>query len=359
MLEFWEAVKESKYGEFLKKWWSGKYEFLDAWVDDLRRKYITGGLMFHPYHFVFNGAGFKGELNTKWEDGWEILEVIAFAPVLRREILPFELVIDVDIENEEKLIKRTTWIKAALDTLEIDYTLGFSGRRGFHFHVIVDPKAELPEELPPNFSGKAFKEALLNIIGNIAGFEGIDFSSTGIHSRHAIREFFSINEKTLTFKVPVEEIKIKKAEFLSPLNGFDDWEGYRIWKPNDRHFELIFEEIERMNKERERNEHFFEQLWRSKPRRKRTFGSRWKIERVKKYAEALKKYGKLTRDPEIAKRHDNEHMARVHLVLLMLELGMSDEEIHSVFRHAEDYNERRTQYFIDYNRKRLKEVYSK
>ncbi len=114
-----------------------------------------------------------------------------------------------------------------------------------------------------------------------------------------------------------------------------------------------------MNKEKERNEQFFENFWKRKSRKERTLGNRWRIERVKKYAEALKKYGKLTRDPEIAKRHDNEHMARVHLVLLMLELGMSDEEIHAVFRHAEDYNEKRTQYFIDYNRKKLKEVNSR
>ena len=227
LVDFWKAVKESKYGELLKKWWSGKYEFLDAWVDDPRRKYIIGGLMFHPYHFVFNGAGFKGELNTKWEDGWNIPEVIAFAPVLRREILPFELLIDIDIENEEKLIRRAKWIKAALDSLEIDYTIGFTGNRSFHFQIIVDPNIELPEDLPKNFNGKTFKEALLNIIGNICGFEGIDLASTGIHSRHAVREFFSINEKTLTFKVPVDDVEIKRVEFLSPLN-VEDWEGYRI-----------------------------------------------------------------------------------------------------------------------------------
>ena len=171
---------------------------------------------------------------------------------MRREILPFEIVIDIDIENENKLIKGARWIKTALDSLEVNYTLGFTGNRSFHFQIILDPKVELPEDLPKNFSGRTFKEALLNIIGNICGFEGIDLALTGIHSRHAVREFFSINEKTLTFKVPVDDVEIKRVEFLSPLN-VEDWERYRIWKPESKHFELIFEEIERMNKEKERN----------------------------------------------------------------------------------------------------------
>ena len=48
-----------------------------------------------------------------------------------------------------------------------------------------------------------------------------------------------------------------------------------------------------------------------------------------------------------------EHIARVHLVLMMIEEGWSDEEIHEAFRYAKDYNPDRVQYYIDYNRKWL------
>lgn len=349
---FWQAVKESKYGDFLKEWWKGKYDFLAAWVNGLRSKHILGSLMLKPFHFVFNGAGFRNELNTRWEDGFQIPEVILYAPLLRREILSYELVIDLDVSDKEKLIKRAKWVKATLETLEIDYTLGFSGRRGFHFHIIVDPSTELPPELPPGFNGRAFKEALLRIIATIAGSDGIDFGSSGVHGRHAIREFFSINEKTLCFKLPVSDVELVEVTWPEYPKQAEEWQGYRIWQPSHEQLSMIFEEIERMSQEQERNS-LYEALWKARPRKRRTIGSRWRIERIQKYAEALIKYGSLTRDPEIASRHQNEHMARLHLLLLMLDESWSDEEIHSVFRYAEDYKAERTQYFIDYNRRRL------
>lgn len=355
--EFWQTVKESRWGNHLKAWWKGNYDLIPAWneVKALREKFIIHGLMFQPWHFVFNGASFKNELNTRWEDGWGLLEVIRYAPLLRREILPFEIVIEPDIENnEDRLIKRGRWIKTALETLCITYTMGFSGRRSFHFHIIVDPKTELPDDLPAGFNGNVFKQAVLNIIGNIAGYESIDFGSSGANSRHMIREFFSINEKTLLFKVPVEEVDIIRKEFPCSLKEFDSWSGYQIWKPEEDQLQLIFEEIERINHEKEKNKSFFENFWRNKPRRKRTVGSRWRLERIKRYAEVLRVHHKLMADPEISQRHENEHMARLHFLLLMIDEGFTDEEIHEIFKLAEDYKPEKTQYFIDYNRKRVK-----
>ena len=138
LIPFSTAIKE-KYGDYIQEWWRGREHHLKTWVHELRDRYITGGLMFQPFHFVFNGAGFKNERNTKWEDGWQILNVILYAPVLRREILPSEIVIEPDIEDKEELIRKSRWIKSALDVYGIDYTMGFSGNRSFHFHIIVDP----------------------------------------------------------------------------------------------------------------------------------------------------------------------------------------------------------------------------
>ena len=59
----------------------------------------------------------------------------------------------------------------------------------------------------------------------------------------------------------------------------------------------------------------------------------------------------------IAKQNFNrgaiEHIARVHLCLMLISLGLSDEEIHKIFSLCNDYDYDKTQYFIDYNRKWL------
>ncbi|GEM_PF-5175065 len=344
---------EMKYGDRIEKWWRGKEHHLKTWVHPLRDLYIIKGLMFQPFHFVFNGAGFKNELNTEWTDGWNIPNVILYAPLLRREILPTEIVIEPDIEDKTELIKKSKWIRSALETLEIDYTMGYSGNRSFHFHVIVDPTIELPAELPEGFNVRLFKEAIFNLIGYCAGFDGLDIGTAGFKAkRHAIREFFSINEKTRAFKIPVEDVEIKIVKFPKPVE-IEDWQGYIIWTPSKDQIREILEEVERIISERKREKKKLELFWKAKPRKKRTLGSRWKLERIQKYAQALKKYGRLTADPEIARRHKNEHMARVHLILLMIEEGFTDEQIHAVFKHAENYKPERTQYFIDYNRRRL------
>ncbi len=344
---------EMKFGNYIEKWWRGKEHHLKTWVHPLRDLYILKRLMFQPFHFVFNGAGFDNGSNTPWVDGWDIPNVILYAPILRREILPTEIVLDPDIEDRIELVKKGKWLRSALETLGIDYTLGYTGNRSFHFHVIVDPTIELPADLPEGFNIKLFKEAIFNLIGYCAGFDGLDIDTAGFKAkRHAIREFFSINEKTLCYKLPVEEIEVHAVRFPKPVE-VEDWQGYVIWTPSKDQLQMILEEVERIlqirNEERKRVELF----WKLKPRKKRTLGSRWRLERIQKYAEALRKYGKLTKDPEIAKRHENEHMARVHLILLMLEEGFTDEQIHAVFKYAENYKPERTQYFINYNRKKL------
>ena len=352
VMNFGEALK-GKYGDYIERWWRCKEHHLKTWVHPLRDRYIIKGLMFQPFHFVFNGAGFKNELNTKWTDGWDILNVILYAPILRREILPTEIVIEPDIEDKNELVKKSKWIRSALETLGIDYTMGYSGNRSFHFHIIVDPAIKLPADLPEGFNVKLFKEAIFNLIGYCAGFDGLDIDTAGFKAkRHMVREFFSINEDTRAFKIPMEDIEVKIVKFPKPVE-VEDWQGYVIWTPSRDQIKMILEEVERIIQIRNKEKKELELLRKLNPRKKRTLGSRWRLERIQKYAEALKKYGRLTADPEIARRHANEHMARVHLILLMLDEGFTDEQIHDIFKHAENYNPTRTQYYINYNRRRL------
>lgn len=344
-----------KYSKLIKKWWQGYTEFKDCFVHDLRDKFIIQGLLTKPFKFIYNGAGFKNDpkLNTKWlppeELGWD---VILFAPVLRREILPSEILIELDIENRQELIRRASWIKAALESLEIEYTLGFSGNRGFHFHIIIDPYMTIPSDLPDGFSLDQLRKAVFNKVIELSSPEGVDCRSSGLFGRHLVREFFSINHKTLAYKIPVKELEIKFVTF--PDYPKVDWDGYQFWKPSKQQMDELIQEIQETLKAKESIKRMISKIWSLKPKKSRTIGSRWRVERIAKYAEALKRYGRLTKDPEIAQRHDNEHYARVHLILLMLEECWSDEQIHDVFRFAEDYNEKRTQYFINYNRKKIK-----
>ena len=90
-----------------------------------------------------------------------------------------------------------------------------------------------------------------------------------------------------------------------------------------------------------------------RPRRRKK-GSGWKEKRIRRYTEALRKYGRLTADPEISKIHGgNEHYARLHFHCLLIEAGYSDSEIHDLFRLFEDYNERKVEYYLKYNREWL------
>jgi len=359
MHPFVEAL-DSKWGNYIANWWKLKEEYLKNWVHPLRQKHILLGLVRgFPYEipFVFNGAGFRNELNTPWKEAGELRDVILFAPVLRREILPWELVLDPDSENEKELVKKGRWIQASLEALEIEYTMGYTGRRSFHFHIIADPDTKLPEELPEGFNLRLFKEALFNIIGYCAGFDGLDVDTTGFKAkRHAIREFFSIHEKGRCFKIPLEEVEIRKVKLGVYPEWLEDWEGYNLWKPSKSQVMEILEEVERIIAQRKLQEKSFERFWRSKPRKERTIGSRWRLERIKKYAEILRRYGKLIDDPKLMERHGNEWNARAHLIILMIKEDFTDEEIHEIFSRSENYDPKRTQYFIDWFRRKEIEV---
>jgi len=85
--------------------------------------------------------------------------------------------------------------------------------------------------------------------------------------------------------------------------------------------------------------------------------------RIAMYVSTLKKYGCLSANPKIREIHIKskwvaknatagavEHIARVYLVLMLIEDGYSDEQIHTIMKYAKDYDPERTQYYISYNR---------
>ncbi len=148
---------------------------------------------------------------------------------------------------------------------------------------------------------------MLRIILNIAGVDGIDLISTGVFSRHAIREFYSLNEKNLAFKLPVHDLETPEVFFPEYPKDYAEWEGYEVWRPSDEQLGEILGEIERMSSEEERAKQIAATLWGRKRRKSsRTLGSRWRVERIAKYLAALEKHGKLIADPEIAQRHEND-----------------------------------------------------
>jgi len=91
------------------------------------------------------------------------------------------------------------------------------------------------------------------------------------------------------------------------------------------------------------------------------------------YTKVLVEKGSLSKDPLIVEIHSKskwykelakkgkankgaiEQLARVSFVLMLKTLGLTDEQIHEIFKHAEDYDYKKTQYFIEYNSKRLPE----
>jgi len=95
--------------------------------------------------------------------------------------------------------------------------------------------------------------------------------------------------------------------------------------------------------------------------------SEWRKKRIEYYINVAKKHGRLAADEKIRQIHSKsewvaraggkegaiEHIARVHFVLLLLQEGYTEEEIHKIFTNFKDYTWERTQYFIDYNRRRL------
>lgn len=349
---------------YIKGWWGKRVNELNNWILH-HRELVLGNIDYSNNNYmVYNGAGFDNDINTEWTDYKKSdfrRDIILYAPHLRREILPYEFVMDIDADTPERMIRRAKYIQLALDTLEIPYTLGFSGNRGFHFHVCISPETTIPQdlaaELPQDI--KTLKDIVFRMICENAGINCVDVGSSGIHSRHAIQEFYSLNYKTKCFKVPTIDIEVVKIKYPEhpPIEDFE----LIPWTPSEEQLQSIIEYNKIPSKTQQDTASI--PLKRKKRRVKlknNNVDNSWRKKRIEYYVSVLKKHGRLEKDKLIQKIHKGhesiEHISRVHLVMLLLEEGYSDNEIHEIFKLGESYNPKKTQYFIDYNRKKINEV---
>ena len=348
-----------------RAWWKGKEKLKKHFPSDIRMDIFKSIPYENNDKYTYNGAGFNNEHNTKWINTGEVRkEIILNAPHLRREILPNELVIDIDVDNEERMIKRSRMVKATLDVLEIPYLVAYSGNRGFHFHLMINPVQDIPKEHIWIFvKGTNFlKMSILHKICEYAGYSGIDIGSSGAKGkRHAIQELYSINYKTKCYVLPVDDIKVERCMFPEePPNRDID---IPLWTFTDEHWRLISDKARELIRLEHKPEPKIKSIYipgniKSKSNNKSKKHANWKENRIKYYAKVLKEHSRLEKDKKIQERHGGkeygvEHMARLHLLLLCLECGFSDDQIHEIFKYADDYEYKKTQYFITYNKKKI------
>ena len=352
-----------------KAWWKGKEKFKKRFPSDMRREIFNSIPCDNNEKYTYNGSGFNNEHNTKWASSGVIRkEIIMNAPHLRREILPHELVIDIDADNEQHMIKRSRMIKATLDVLEIPHLVAFSGNRGFHFHIMIHPRQDIPKEhIWMLVKGMNFlKMSILHKICEYAGYSAVDMGSSGAKGkRHAIQELYSINYKSKCYVLPMDDITVERCMFPEEPPHRDI--AIPLWSFNDDQWELISEKARELIKSEVKSKPMITSIYvPGRPKKKTNKSSKnktndndWKEKRLIYYAKVLKEHSRLEKDKKILERHGGkdygaEHMARLHLVFLCIGCGYTDDQIHDIFQHADDYDRSKTQYFIEYNRDKFK-----
>lgn len=241
----------------------------------------------------------------------------------------------------------------------------FSGSKGFHVHVIFKPVNVIPETIKK--TGTLIVENLKLKTCDVQVFE----------VARLCRVPFSIHSSTnvmVTMINPHRFMKMGTADVIRFAKRQEwDFPEYEL----DEDFEelinmvdvQVYEEIAE-KKRRMMNQEievFEKQKDGSLKITTKSIAGRKK--RIEFYVSTLKKYGRLGANPKIREIHSRsewvarqgnnpgsiEHIARVHLILMMLEEGWTREMIHQAFKHAEDYNPDRVDYYIQYNMRRLAE----
>ncbi|AGK61182.1 hypothetical protein Asulf_01183 [Archaeoglobus sulfaticallidus PM70-1] len=335
-------LKPERWSPRLQKAWAGRYHHLHAWrkVAEERMKVLdklvqlatrfNAELRFLPLDFDNN------PLTKTWASIDEIdHELLLFAPVIFRELFPNELLIEIDDADDNRLLRKAILVKNALDLLGIGYTVGYTGRRSFHFSVLIDTDA-LPKEVDVQLVKQAIVRKISMFAGNI-----IDSIATGAFSRRMVREFFSLNtkqdkgdanqeegRKPPTFKIPIDKLEIKRVFF--PAVPSMHFNGYKVWVPDESTLELIQDEIKVDEKKI--------QLIKLPPRR-----SKHKKGGRKKIRPCIQKL--------IEKAQDSinlEHYKRIAIVAELYVAEYSIDEIVSVFRNQPDFDEKKTRYQVEH-----------
>jgi hypothetical protein len=367
----------SSNSNYPKSWWKNNESLLKWFPQDKRLEIFENIPYQNNEKYIFNGAGFQNKINTKWTSkGEERREIILFAPHYRRQLLPNEILIDIDSENIDHALKRAVLIDKVLTCLEIPSMKTFSGSKGFHFHITIDTSTPLPEDMQTAITmsnGAAhLKQCIFEKIIELAGSDSIDHAANNIgQKRRASQELYSINAKSNCYNLPLEEIKIEKIKCnTEPPNRNiiypkwsikdDDWNWInRISAKLNDNARLQKKSMQITNDFYDLNNNFEKRnnnpTNHNQTNDKNNNSNDWKHNRIAIYTKEFMRTKRLVTDQKISERHSgNEHNARVHLLMLCIELNYSDKQIHDIFRNADDYKEDITQYFITYNRERCK-----
>lgn len=332
----------SFYGRFPREvgW---KFKTKERW-GFTRNRYVRSAdelvdrLSLVQYDFFTSVYSFRGE----FEEGkmWD-----------REKAVIDRLFFDFDSESLKEALKEA---KKLVNHLDGNPLITFSGMKGFHVHVLIGETPVSPSTLK-RFGTKVVETLKLRTCDPVV-FEVARLSRTP----------FSVHSKSGLMCTPLNPERLLEMDADDVLRfvkegrwDFPEGEEYRELGEAMLSLEVWELEVE---------------LARSAAAVEREIGipgswegeGDWRKRRIEEYAETLRKYGKLTANPQIAARHALsdwvarhgnigavEHLARVHFILLLIEEGYTDEQIHEIFRHAKDYNPKITQYYIDYNRKRL------
>jgi hypothetical protein len=275
----------------------------------------------------------------------------------RNKAVVDRLFIDIDCEDLRVSLREAQKLVQKLDCLPI---VTFSGAKGFHVHVLFEPV-----KLKTATTLKAFGAEVVKKFS-------IRHADTSVFERARLcRLPYTQNSKTGLYSVVLDPERLGRMTLDDVIRlakrprvrAFDV--TYADWSER---LKLLDEEItERIEESRSAPLSRTESQKREYPANSE-FNPHFRRKRIAEYLLALRMHGRLSKDPAIVQIHAKsrhahnleavEHLARVYLVLLMIEEGYSDEEIHAAFRYAEDYSPEKTQYYIDYNRKWLLQKHS-
>jgi DNA primase catalytic subunit len=266
-----------------------------------------------------------------------------------------------DDSNPEKALKDTQKLVSYCLDNDITPRVYFSGKKGFHVYIDF-----------PEINLTKTKE-ILRAVGYFLAeqLELTTLDTQVIEPARIGRLPFTINSKSGYRCTPLPPEKFPKMDFqqilryvksdFCPITPVESKNFLKFIK----RYEFILESIA-MRKFKEY------QMKRARAKmdgilNKESKGKNWKQRRVEMYISAFKKYGKLAYDERIREIHIKskwlsnnqqnlgavEHLARVHLILLLIDLGYSDEEIHEIFKLSDDYTPKMVDYYIKYNKKWL------
>jgi len=266
------------------------------------------------------------------------------AQIRKRTAILDTILFDLDSEDLSVSLKEAKKLITFLQSKDIVPRVYFSGKKGFH--VYLDFKEA-------NVSINALRFFAEAVAGKLK-LTTVDLKV--IETARVSRLPFSIHSETRHYCTPLKVDKFEKLTVSDILHISK--EGIRSAEvevgESDRLREILvkLDIRQALGEKTEKIVRESRNVILGKRKKKKTD---WRQKRIEKYIEAIKKHGRLTADPEIAKIHKgNEHYARLHLNLLMIECGYSDEEIHEVFKLFKDYNPKVAEYQIRYNREWLK-----